>query len=234
MGLIALAILYGIFFLIFKLAWILSHRKRNFWPLVLAGVATLLVMLLCVWTTYRAYQTYAKPFTPIFQAAAQVQEPVFGERPYTDARYGFNLTLYDAMTLSDWITPSARADISVLVGIDTNMFLQQSRNPSDAAGMIVLHQTQSTPQTAMQLMQKAQAYFNQQSLPARIEITSVPQEVNVADGGTGAYLTGKIYAQNLSEPVDASLLIAQRDRDAFFLLGIGANSAAQTVSSFYF
>ena len=77
-GLLIAAVLYGIFFLLFKLIWVLCKKQRNFWPLILAGAATLLVIVGVVWAAASTVNRYVVPFTPIIQAAQTRTEPVYG------------------------------------------------------------------------------------------------------------------------------------------------------------
>ena len=124
-GLLIAAVLYGIFFLLFKLIWVLCKKQRNFWPLILAGAATLLVIVGVVWAAASTVNRYVVPFTPIIQAAQTRTEPVYGAQAYTDPRFGFGLTLYDGTVFSDWINLPDNGP-SLLVGVDTNVFVTNS------------------------------------------------------------------------------------------------------------
>ena len=116
------AVVFGIFFVIFKIGFLLFKKKRNFWPLVLAAITTLLLVALTTIATYTVYQRFTKPFAPIIQAAKNIVQPITGTNTYTDSRYGFSLTLYDGMTLGDWIALKNQHDMDLLAGLDVNIF----------------------------------------------------------------------------------------------------------------
>ena len=44
--LFVLAAIYGLFFLFFKLIWLLFKKHKNKWPLILAGISTFISCLL--------------------------------------------------------------------------------------------------------------------------------------------------------------------------------------------
>ena len=145
-GLLIAAVLYGIFFLLFKLIWVLCKKQRNFWPLILAGAATLLVIVGVVWAAASTVNRYVVPFTPIIQAAQTRTEPVYGAQAYTDPRFGFGLTLYDGTVFSDWINLPDNGP-SLLVGVDTNVFVtnsMQEDNTPLAAYLLVRAETKNT------------------------------------------------------------------------------------------
>jgi len=114
-----LAVIYAVFFCIFKLIWVIFKKDRNFWPIVLAGVFTLLVSVGIGFGTYIVAQ---KLMAPVKQMIADVRanpQQIFGQRTYKDAVYPFELTVFDGMDYSDWINLS---DIHLKGGIDTNVF----------------------------------------------------------------------------------------------------------------
>ena len=120
--LICAAVLFGLFFLIFKIIWLILKKKENFWPLVLSGVLTFLLMLLASIALYRVHKQFIKPLNPILVAANVRQEPVFGPRLYTDDKYPFALTLHDGLVLSDWFVFDPT--LQVKIGIDLNPVYQ--------------------------------------------------------------------------------------------------------------
>ena len=173
-GLLIAAVLYGIFFLLFKLIWVLCKKQRNFWPLILAGAATLLVIVGVVWAAASTVNRYVVPFTPIIQAAQTRTEPVYGAQAYTDPRFGFGLTLYDGTVFSDWINLPDNGP-SLLVGVDTNVFVtnsMQEDNTPLAAYLLVRAETKNTT-GALELTQQFAQQARDTQFNGKIEVDEV-------------------------------------------------------------
>ncbi|WP_428054316.1 hypothetical protein [Candidatus Avelusimicrobium stercoris] len=122
--LLGIVAVYAVFFLLFKVIWMILKKNSNKWPLILAGVATVLLGLCSALAVYWGVKKVTAPFKPII-AAAQTAAPVYGESTYQAPEYGAELTVYDGMTFSDWMQ---LGDVDLTVGIDTNAFKK------DAAG----------------------------------------------------------------------------------------------------
>ena len=122
--LLGIVAVYAVFFLLFKVIWMILKKNTNKWPLILAGIATVLLGVCATLSVYWGVKKVIAPFKPII-AAAQTAEPVYGEKIYQSDEYGTELTVYDGMTFSDWMH---FGDIDATVGIDTNSFKK------DAAG----------------------------------------------------------------------------------------------------
>ena len=122
LSLIAAGILYLILFGIFKLIWIICKSNRNFWPLVLAGVGTVLFCTVVVCATWWGVKTVMAPFKPMIARAKQHPELVYGPRTYTDDKFPFELTVVDGMDFSQWINFNK---VSLKIGADTNAFKQK-------------------------------------------------------------------------------------------------------------
>lgn len=122
--LLGITAVYAVFFLLFKIIWMILKKSSNKWPLILAGVATVLLGTVTALSAYYGVKKIIKPFNPII-AAAQTPEPVYGEKAFNSPEYGTELTVYDGMTFSDWMH---FGEIDLTVGIDTNAFKK------DAAG----------------------------------------------------------------------------------------------------
>ena len=114
--LLGITAVYAVFFLLFKIIWMILKKSSNKWPLILAGVATVLLGTVTALSAYYGVKKIIKPFNPII-AAAQTPEPVYGEKAFNSPEYGTELTVYDGMTFSDWMH---FGEIDLTVGIDTN------------------------------------------------------------------------------------------------------------------
>ena len=233
-GLFGIAVLYGIFFLIFKLIWMLFKKQRNFWPLILAGAATLLLIAGMVWAAASTINRYIVPLTPIIEAAQERTEPVYGAQAYTDPRFGFGLTLYDGTVFSDWINLPDNGP-SLLVGMDTNIFRKEEDNDFTAYLLLRLAKMNNTAgalETARQVAQQAQEMqFN-----GEISIENVAPSY-AGPSGTAAIITGTLSSDSHpGEELPFMLLLAKENSTLYVLLGLeeNPNQAEKTLRSFRF
>lgn len=121
-ALIVIAIVYLAFFGIFKLIWILCKSHRNVWPLILAGVGTVLFFLTVAGGIWWSAQKIIAPFQPMVKRTKENPDLLLGPRVYQDERFPFELTVFDGMDFSDWIPLK---DTYVKIGFDTNAFKQK-------------------------------------------------------------------------------------------------------------
>ncbi len=117
--LFAIAGVYGVFFLFFKIVWLLCKKHTNKWPLILAGLSTVLSGILLAMFTWWGVRQIIKPFVPLQQRIIQNPQPRYGIRTYTDPQYAFTLQVPDGMDYSDWISFKGA---SIKLGINTNLF----------------------------------------------------------------------------------------------------------------
>lgn len=232
-GLLGLAVLYGIFFLVFKLIWVLCKKQRNFWPLILAGAATLLTVFAVVWAVYRTVNTYIRPFAPIIEAVQTRTAPVYGAQAYADPRYGFGLTLYDGTVLSEWIDLPDNGP-AVLLGVDTNSFLSNANDKSPFSGYLLAR--------VADMKKYAEEYANAgaletaRSLAQQAEDAQFDGEIVIDDvspayagtSGTAAIIKGTLHSDRYqNESVPFQLLIAKEGPTLYALLGIEQNAQQQ-------
>jgi len=117
--LFVLAVIYAVFFCIFKLIWVILKKERNFWPLVLAGVFTFLLGIGVVCGTYVVAKKVMAPFQQLINNIQSNPDMVIGQSTYKDPVYPFEMTVIDGMDYSDWFDLS---NVSLKGGIDTNVF----------------------------------------------------------------------------------------------------------------
>lgn len=128
--LILAAFIYGIFFLIFKLGWIIAGSSRNKWPLILAGVATVLLFAVTIISTMVGVNKYIMPIMPVVEKTIQKTDITTGIRPYTDPQYGFSINLFGGTEMTEWI--NIDKDEHFVLGFDTNIgAVAKKRNPTD-------------------------------------------------------------------------------------------------------
>ncbi len=234
-GLIGAAILYGIFFLFFKLIWILFKKQRNFWPLILAGVATVLLLAGTVWATVYTLNKFLQPFTPIIEAVQSRTEPVYGAYPYADTRYPFSLTLYDGTVLSDWIDVE---NISFKVGFDTNVFFYESDEEDGFFPFtfyaIARQAKELSLDTAMDLLQEITTGLEQAEFEGEVDLGPIAS-VYAGPNTTAAQVSGNFYPPGTADNLAFTLLVAKQADTVYYVVG-GSNMPPeemyQTVESF--
>lgn len=229
-ALLALAVLYGIFFLIFKLIWLLLKKHSNFWPLILAGVASVLLIAASVLLSVSAFNRFVRPFNPIIDAVS-AQQPQYGEHTYTAPDDAFSVTLYDGMVPSDWIHVN---DLDVLVGLDTNALLPNEEN-QQLDGFAVIKQAKDEDLSPEELLNDLSATILQSEAGDKIELETV-MPFNAGGNSSAAIVFGTIYADDEEQTYPLVILVAQQDNDVYFLIGAGKyqRGGVDTVKSFRF
>jgi len=231
-SLVVLASIYGIFFLIFKLIWLLFKKKRNFWPLVLSGITTFILAILAIVAVYQTYRYFLKPFAPIIQEIQNNPQPVYGEKTYTDPQFGFTLTQYDGVVFSDWIHTDKA---SLLFGVDTNPLKQEDIPADDIVAFFILHTKNTAQQDAQQLLQdlstRVEHLANQDISVVFVQPALL---LEIAPQATAALLSGQIILSNGQPPVPMRVMTVATQQDAFYLIGLGANiiEVEDTLDSF--
>lgn len=235
LGLVCAAVLYGIFFLIFKLIWLLFKRKRNLWPLLLAGAATAAFITLAAVATTHAVRTFVRPFNPIIEAARTQTAPVYGRRPYTDARYGFGLTLYNGTVMSEWIDWN---NFSLLAGVDTNALLRNKAGQSGGpfAMFALLREVKDEDADAEKIMNDIVRQISQAQFQGRVE-TEEPAPDFIGGGAQAYFVSGTFYNSSVPEGMPFSLLVAAQGKTVYYVVGFGHTpdgEVTDTVRSFRF
>ena len=163
MALLVLAVIFAVFFLIFKVGWLIFKKNTNLGPLVAAGVCTLLVTVLVSVGAYKGYQAILSPFQGMIARVKSNSAPIYGPREYTDGTYPFTLTVYDGMDFSDWIHV---ADVQLKLGIDTNAFKKDAADKSSNNTLlaVLIRQPEASANTFDQLKQQLQEAQGQRRL----------------------------------------------------------------------
>ncbi len=119
LALFALAVVYTVFFLLCKVGWLIFKSHSNKGPLITAGVCTVILSAFIVAGIWMGTRAILAPFQGLKERIAQNPNPVYGEHTYKDDRFPFELTVYDGMDFTDWIT---WGNVQFKLGIDTNAF----------------------------------------------------------------------------------------------------------------
>lgn len=131
--LLGIVAVYAVFFLVFKLIWILIKKEGNKWPLIWAGICTVLfgifISAVTAWGVYKV----VSPFRGMMNRYSANPAPVFGEHVYTDPLYRFQLDVFDGMDFSEWMEWD---DVDVKLGVDTNVFKTDADRPTQDGSML--------------------------------------------------------------------------------------------------
>lgn len=228
--LLATAVCFGVFFVVFKLIWVLFKKSSNRWPLILAGVTTALIWLLLGIATYRLYHRFVTPLQPIMTAIQTQKVPVYKQDVYTDTAHGFSIAQYDGMTFSNWINIYPA---SMLVGVDTNAFLSpQKDNMANLSGIMIVQVDQARNLTAVDQLQQVKHHIEQNTLD-NVTVTwkTEPQETAIAGADSAAYAVTEI--SSLEKPISMPVtILAVRKGNSAYIVFTTANRATETALSF--
>ena len=226
---------FGVFFLIFKLIWLLCKKKRNFWPLVLSGSCTALLLVVLTVATYQAYKHFSEPFQPIIAALSSKQPPQYGTQTFTDPQQRFSLVTHDGVVMSRWIDFSPEAQF--LVGLDVNPIRQSGKtSPERLSGVLLARQQQNDFSSAEQFFREVFFPTLNHNEDARnaIDIKEGPTSILVGDGASAAYVRGTLHSEKTPTLVPAVFLVAMRGTDTYYIVGVGSQAAEDTATSFRF
>lgn len=208
--LIAAAVIYAVFFLIFKVIWMIIKKQSNKWPLILAGVCTLLFCAgsaaLIGWGSYKII----KPFTGIMERIKANPQPVYGQTEYTDPEYGFTLTVFNGMDFSEWMHFDG-ADVKL--GIDTNVFKKDNagKNVKGPVTLAALLRTANKPdETSVSAVETAL----KANKDRRIDIDKM--YTTAIDGNPALYVSGTVYG-NGGESVPVWFMAAENGKHVYYV-----------------
>ena len=190
-ALLTVAVIYALFFLLFKLIWILLKKDSNKWPLIWAGVSTavfgILLSAVMAWSVYKVIS----PFRGMIERFSANPTPVYGERIYTDPVYRFELDVFNGMDFSEWMEFD---DIDVKVGFDTNLLKKESPSSSNQAvntffGAILFRQSDVDEGHPLEELRKNLNTFSNN----RREMEILSEENVTVDGYPALFITGKAF-----------------------------------------
>lgn len=124
--LILAAMIYGVFFLIFKLGWVVAGKNTNKWPLILAGISTVLLFAVSILSLMVGLNKYVSPIMDVVNTTLQKTEITTGVRPYTDPKYDFTINLFGGTEMTKWIEIDKES--SLIFGFDTNIGAVSKKN----------------------------------------------------------------------------------------------------------
>lgn len=188
MALLLLAVVFAVFFLIFKLIWLIFKKHTNVGPLIGAGICTLGCALLVTLGTYRGYKAIVAPFQEVIARVKQNPAPQYGERVYVDDTYPLELTVYDGMDFSKWISI---ANVQLKIGMDTNAFKKDAAGKPHENPLFAVLLRQANASSTTDPFATLQQELTQAQSQRRIEVTDMrPTEIN----GLPAYqVNGEAY-----------------------------------------
>jgi len=212
MALIVLAIIFAVFFLFFKVIWLLFKKNTNGGPLIASGICTLACTFLVIMALYTGYKAVITPFQGMMTNVKANPAPMYGQRTYLDDKYPFELTVYDGMDFSKWITLGG---VQLKLGIDTNAFKKDAAGKAHENPLfsVLLRQTDVTSADPFEELQKQLQTSQDQR---RIELKDMhPIEVN----GLPAYQAiGEAYSNR--GKINFWLTAVQEKPDTVYYIGV--------------
>lgn len=150
-ALIALAVVYAVFFLLCKLAWLIFKSHSNKGPLITAGVCTVLVTVFVGAGIWMGTRAVLAPFQGMRARIAQNPAPIYGEHTYRDDSFPFELTVYDGMDFSNWIN---LGNLHIKLGIDTNLFKKDAagKTPQNELFALLIRQSPVDDENALEVL----------------------------------------------------------------------------------
>lgn len=208
--LIAAAAIYAVFFLLFKVIWMILKKQSNKWPLIWAGVCTVLfcgaAAAFIGWGTYKIM----KPFTGVIERVKTNPQLVYGQTNYTDPEYGFTLTVFNGMDFSDWMHFNGS---DVKLGIDTNVFKKDNAG-KDFKGPVtiaaILRTANKPDDTSVSALEKAL----KANKDRRIDINEM--RTMTIDGNLALYVTATVYG-NHGESAPVWLVAAESGKYVYYI-----------------
>lgn len=186
---LVLVAIYAVFFLLFKVVWMILKKNKNKWPLILAGISTVLFLVVfggaAAWGAYKV----VSPFRGVISRISDDKAPEYGQRVYTDPVYRFEVDVYDGMDFSEWMHFD---DLDVKAGIDTNVFKKDDAGKSYEGPItfaVLLRQTDVDDGHPLEDLRQALAAGIQRR---QLDITS--EEELTIDGRPALYVSGTAYS----------------------------------------
>lgn len=170
LALMALAVMYAVFFVLCKVAWLIFKSHSNKGPLITAGVCTVLCSVLAGAGIWMGTRAVLAPFQAIKARIAQNPAPVYGEHTYHDDRFPFELTVYDGMDFSDWISLGG---LDVKLGMDTNAFKKNAagQKPDNVLFCVLLRQAPIEDKDPLEV------------LPSQLQAAQMQRRLTVTSAG---------------------------------------------------
>lgn len=236
LALLGLVITYAVFFLLFKIIWILLKNPSNKWPLIWAGISTIAFSIAFVAMTAWGVYKVISPFKGMISNLSENPTPIYGERIYTDPIYRFQLDVFNGMDFSDWIEID---DLDVKIGVDMNVFKEttspeeKEQNEKNFMGVLLLRQDEVDEGHPMEALRKALS-----STDNRRDVEILSQEDFMIDGYPAIFATGRLSARNGNQVFTAVTAIADAYQQVFYVISFAPETpeaisyATQTARSF--
>lgn len=223
LALLGVVAVYAVFFLLFKLVWILMKKDTNKWPLIWAGVSTVLFGIVlggaAAWSVYKV----VSPFRGMIERYSANPEPVYGQHVYTDPIYRFQLTALNGMDFSEWVEFD---DLDAKIGVDMNTFKKVSsaeeKQAIDAAftGAILLRQDEVDEGHPLQPLREA--LISAENSRKSLEILS--QEDFTVDGYPAMFVTARARSNSGKQMFFAMSAIADSYQQVFYVIAFSADT----------
>ncbi len=221
LALLGVVIVYAVFFLLFKLLWMILKKNSNKWPLILSGICTIVFGIvlgaLAGWGVYKV----VSPFRGMMARLDDNPAPVYGERVYTDPIYRFELDVFNGIDFSEWMDFD---DLDVKIGVDMNAFkknqtdAEEDQNERQFVGAVILRQEDADEGHPLQPLREALA-----STDHRQDLEVLSQEDFLMDGYPAMFVTGRVYARNGKRLFVALNAMSDEYRQVFYVIALSAD-----------
>ena len=219
--LLGAAVTYGLFFLLFKLIWILLKKQSNKWPLILSGIFTGITWAAIIITVYLLVSMAIAPFKTIIDDISQHPDPVYGERVYHDPVYPITVNVFDGMQFSDWIHLDKTA---VKIGIDTNFIKEKSgKKPPLTLSLLVRNTTPNKGEQAF--FAEADKILAQGQQQRRLQLS---QRQQLTLGGKPAYFVKGTLATNSGMADMAGVALYNNSQEIYAAAAFNIGAPAST------
>ena len=188
--LVAAVAVYAVFFLLFKVIWIILKKSSNKWPLILAGICTVLFSGAVIGTAAWGVYKIISPFRGMIDRYDAQQPPTYGVSTYTDPRYGLSVDLYEGMDFSEWINFD---DFSFKAGMDMNVLkkTEDSENQKMTVAFLARQTDIDNDEPPFQ-----EFYEILDTAKQRPQFQIAEEKQILVDGKPGHYVSGRIYSNN--------------------------------------
>lgn len=233
--LVVAAAVWGLFFLLCKLGWLVFGSHSNKGPLWASLAATLLLGAGVFAAGYTAYRTFVYPFVELAQTVQQKTAVTPGVKIYADEQLGFEMTVPAGMEFSKWIHYQ---DAHLQLGTDANFFVRarQQKN-ADAktpfSGLLIfIGQSDDTDEEFFQEAREALSAVPQQTAQQGQTTMQDMRDVTLP-GGQDALLAQGVFTsyERPDIPVDFKVLLTRQGERFYALVALTANTNADYMQS---
>lgn len=233
--LVLAAAVWGLFFLLCKLGWLLFGKHGNKGPFWASLAATLLLGAGVFAAGYTAYSTFVYPFVELAQTVQQKTSVTPGLKTYEDPQLGIEMTVPAGMEFSKWIHYQ---DARLQLGTDANFFVRaRQQNSANAktpfSGLVIFSSlNDDTDEEFFQEAQEALSSAQQQTAQQGQLSMQDTREITLPGGQQALFAQGVFTSDEHPDlPVDFNILVTRRGERFYTLFTFSSNTTADYMQS---